>query len=160
MVTGAIALDIHNRIPLPPRAMLERHPRAFADLLNSNIANMTGVQWAKAFPTEFGRALILANYDSVDALRPRDAGTEAETLATLLDYRHAETKAPAPTVIAACDCYSYQACEVSDWDSAWANKACDMLREAAIHEVTKGQPWGIPDGYRAPGAPALALVKG
>jgi hypothetical protein len=168
MVTATMQWDTYGKIAPPPRAMMARHPKAFEALLRVNDPNLGGSHWVKHFPDEFGRALLLANYDSIDARYPKDAGSEAETLATLLDFRHAMADRPPLTIIAACDCYAYQASEVSDWESAWANKACDSLREVAIAQATKGQPWGLPDapeGAPAPGSAGapislLSLVKG
>ena len=153
LVSAVMRWDLYNTVPLPPRAMTERHPEAFKHLLgyepplNSN--------WVKSFPDELGRALVLANLDSLNARYPAHADPESDA-AWVADFRHAMTDHEPLAIVMAASHYAYQSCEVADWDSCWANVASRAIRECAISAATKGQSWGIPDPVGGPLEPGKA----
>lgn len=157
LVSAASLWDKYHTVPLPPKAMLERYPTAFKYLLQGYEGHPKN--WLPMGEDELGRALWLANLDSLNARysQPDQIAEDRQALFEILSFRHALVELPAAHVVKACDCYDYQSCEVPDWGAAWANTACSAIREAAISELTKDAPWGIDD---PPGGPLKAGTAG
>ena len=92
--------------------------------------------------SELGRGLWLANAASV-AYRYRDPTNCAE-LAELRGYTWTRASRPAVSVIKACHCFDYQACEVPDWGTSWAKAAVEAIEAIAIRALPgyEAAPWG------------------
>lgn len=172
MVTVA-AGDTYNRIPPMPGDMIRRYPEAFPYFVRGGGGNPAWLEnlisaplqngW-RGFEDELGRALWLANDESV-RYRYRETDTPNLYLTELVTYKHVMTRRPMVDVIKACHCFAYQACELPDWQSSWAKKACDAIEAIAIHSLPgyDAAPWGIPDpdgGARDDGPVSLlSLLK-
>lgn len=154
LVSAAMRWDTYNTVPRPPVAMMERHPEAFKHLLRAGPSPLNS-NWVKTYPDEFGRALVLANLDSLNARYPAHADPESDA-AWVADFRHAHTDHEPLAMIKNADYFAYQSCEVSDWESCWANAAYKALRECAISAATSREPWGIADPAGGPLEPGKA----
>jgi hypothetical protein len=156
-IVSAAGWDHYDQVPFPPRAIIEEHPAAFAFLRSGSI---TERGWAKFCHDELGRALWLANAMSLKARYPTDWEDMLPDggLATILGYRHAFVELAPAAVIKLVDCFNYQACEVSDYETTWAAKATQAIREAAIHKLPgyDATPWGLDDPEDGPPQPGTA----
>ena len=77
---------------------------------------------------EIGQKLLDQNYRSVNYLYQEDAPTPAFRLCVVKDRIPAE-------IIAACDCYTYQACETPDWPKTEAYAIVEVLKQRAIRQL-------------------------
>lgn len=162
LVSAATLRDKHDQLPAPDWAKLaERFPEAFrltVDPDGKACSAAIGRGWIRAgFDDELGRALWLANADSIVARYPGDGdgGTrhpdmwpgEPSAFANVLRYRHALVELPVVTLIKAVHCFSYQACEVSDFEATWAHRFCEALESILVRDLPgyDGAPWGIDD---------------
>ena len=155
-------------IPMLPLAFMEKHPAAFRHLLT---ALKDGARF-RAFPAhgyedELGRALWLANADSLAARYPLDWESMLDDggLEAVRGFRHTFVEFSAVEVIKACHCFAYQSCEVSDWAGSWAKAACEAIESHAVRKLPGYQaaPWGIddPEGGATDAGPIsiMSLIK-
>jgi hypothetical protein len=162
LVTAAVKHG--DYLPAPNwREMAELHPVAFEEPLRSSFAQSPG--WARlGYDDALGRALILANVASLQARYPGDGPDGLRHpdllpeggLAGLLTYRHAMTDYPLPTLIKACHCFAYQACEVRDYEKTWAGCFLEGLERNLVRALPgyASAPWGLedpPEGVPEPG---------
>lgn len=87
--------------------------------------------------TEVGRILLAENMRS---LGHRYGETDAEEMTGDegdSTYRFRRWSAPlsAVSILKGCDCFDYQACETSDYESTLAHTIVDAIRHNAIHSV-------------------------
>lgn len=107
-------------------------------------------------PTMFGRALIVANMESLEARYPgrfSELFGNGQQAVTYLARRHGFLYGVTPGkacehlgfVLKQLDHYDYQACEVADYRDTWAGRAVDQLRSAAIRKLPgySQAPWGV-----------------
>lgn len=142
LVTGAQA-DLHNMIPQPDwRTLAERFPTVFSDMVGRRV--YTGQSMAKTFPDSLGRALIVANIDSVNARYPERADPAGDA-AELLAFKHIAVTLEPASLIKQVHCYAYQASERDDWESCWAQAFCRKLETVTIARLPgyEAAPWGI-----------------
>lgn len=95
-----------------------------------------------ANPSDIGQALLNANYLSVNH-RYRERETPPK-------YRFVDYGGPlqAISVIKACNCFDYQACEVETYEESWAARFVDSVRSAAIYRLPgydEAHGWEIKD---------------
>lgn len=66
-----------------------------------------------------------------------DMGTDAP-----YRYRSCSLSIDPRFILMVARCYSYQSCETPDWEQSLAFAIIDGIKEAAIEQLTEGQPWG------------------
>lgn len=145
--------DTYGQIPPLPGDFIRKWPAAFPaflqppfgtkspDWLEHLISAPMQRGWS-GFEDELGRALWLANLESVN-YRYREKGGAEEIMA----FKFAPVRLPMVDIIKACHCFDYQSCEIPDWDTAWAKQASAAIREIAIRLLPgyEAAPWGIYD---------------
>lgn len=107
-------------------------------------------------PDDLGRALWMANHESVRARYPDHYATDfgnAESCATYRAPRHPHIFGATPLkrdaeighVLKQLDCFDYQACEVENYASTWAAAVTAILRADAYPRLTgyAAAPWGL-----------------
>ena len=99
----------------------------FADQLSSEEPARNG----------FGRLLVEANVRSIQALySPEVAKTLVGVLPATFDAGDAAAALHDPlTILHACQCYDFQACDVADYGESWASLAIGRIRKAACSEM-------------------------
>lgn len=186
LVSACVSLDRHDQCPQPDwTALHARHPDAFAECVTRNEHGVTilrstqaGRGWRNWCENELGRALVLANLDSLQARYPGDGEGGLRhpdllggyTVAELLSFRNALVERPVVELVKAVHCFAYQACEVSNWETCWAKRFCDELESVLVRNLPgyDAAPWGFNDpenGAPEPGAAGapvsiLSLMKG
>lgn len=163
LVSAALQLDRYDQLPAPDWcALAERHPAAFAHVVTKNqhgnpvpASHAFGRGWRHVCADELGRALWLANADSIAARYPGEGegGTRYPDMwpeggfAAVLGYRHARVDRPVVEVLKAVHCFAYQASEVHGWGESWAKRFCDELEAILIRALPgyDGAPWGFDD---------------
>jgi hypothetical protein len=148
MVTMAAKHDHHCLLPSPNWAALEEaFPGAFSHPARRSGALMLNQNVAKAYPSELGRALLLANIASLRARykRPEQQKEHDASEAEAMAYAHAPSLIEPASAIKQGQCFAYQACERDDWDSSWARKFCDQFEKTMIQALPgyEAAPWGI-----------------
>ncbi len=105
----------------------------------SGIVGMDHVPSA-AIATAFG-ILLRENAASLDARYPNDPGQGVGRVnAKALDERF-----DAVTIIKACHCYAYQACEHTGWADSQAKQIVERIEAHAVRALPgyKAAPWGL-----------------
>jgi hypothetical protein len=174
LVSAAVLRDRHDQLPVPDWAALAtRYPEAFGHLIDSAgrpKEYATGRGWRHHCENELGRALWLANVDSIAARYPPTESTPGDGvtrypdmwpeggIAEVAAYRHALVEFPVVATIKAAHCFEYQSCDVSNWDESWAAKFCEKLVAILIPELPgyEAAPWGIDDPEDGPPVPGTA----
>lgn len=158
LVTAATRYDKYGSIPALPLELTTEEPFAFRDLVEPVLAgNGEVVEWRPSrssfgerfkwagFEDLLGRALWLENARSIRT-RYGERATEADgdALNAMRTYTWTKQLRTPIHVVKQCDCFAYQSCEVSDWESSWARRATHAIREAAIAAVPgyEEAPWG------------------
>jgi hypothetical protein len=151
LVTAVIEHDNpYCVVPQPNWTKLEeRYPGAFTYPARRKLLNEIGSREnaGRLFPNELARALLIANLDSLRARysRPEQQAEhdaeEAAILAHLFSHRPLEVV----SALKQNQCFAYQACEVSDWDSSWAKAFTVELEGVLIHALPGfgAAPWGV-----------------
>ncbi len=90
---------------------------------------------------EIGQMLWGANYDSVNSRYSEEDSAPV--------YSHPVFKRydlDAVQILKACDCYEYQSCETSDWDTSLAHAFIESLRRQAVTKLAgySDAEWGPP----------------
>jgi hypothetical protein len=82
------------------------------------------------------------NIASLDARYPGDTGGVA---VAQVDPRALVTEYPLITIIKACHCYAYQACEHRGWESSRAKDIIERVEEHAVRHLPgyADAPWGL-----------------
>jgi hypothetical protein len=104
----------------------------------------TSVEITKQNATEIGRILLTENERSIyhrypdvkpgkDENKPGTWGEDAET------YKFKPWPLTSPlsavSILKACDCFDYQACETDDYEQSLAHTIINAIRKRAIHRV-------------------------
>jgi hypothetical protein len=151
LVTAVIEHDNpYCSVPAPDWAKLEdRFPGAFAVPARRKLMGEMRPREnvGRMHATELARALLIANLDSLRArytTAEQKLDHDAEEVAILA---HLYTPQPLSVVslLKQSQCFAYQACEVSDWDSCWA-KAFTVELESVLINALPGfddAPWGV-----------------
>lgn len=146
LVTAAARYDKYRQLPGADwPALHAAHPEAFPRMggkLAGFIPNDSNV--AKEYPSEIGRALALANVQSMDACY-NGRHTSADDYADALAFRCEPVTLDPVTLIKQVHCYAYQSCEAPGWDSSWAKKFCAELESILIRNLPgyEAAPWGV-----------------
>jgi hypothetical protein len=87
------------------------------------------------------RVLERENAASLEARYPADQGA----IGGQLDKRAMVTEYPLLTIIKACHCYRYQACEHRGWPDSRAKDFVDRIEEHAVRHLPgyEAAPWGL-----------------
>ena len=93
---------------------------------------------------EIGQILVDENYRSVSA---RYSGNTEEYFGKAPHYKFKRRNVlpDAITMLKACNCYDYQACETNNWKESVAFKIVEAIKEHAIRRLPgyDDAPWGI-----------------
>ncbi|HEY6728323.1 MAG TPA: hypothetical protein VI197_30140 [Polyangiaceae bacterium] len=92
--------------------------------------------------------LARENLLSIEDRYPGDHSGEHEAYETFTISKVAETRArelPALTIIKACHCYAYQACEHPGWEASDARKLTNAIEAHAVRHLPgyDAAPWGL-----------------
>lgn len=92
--------------------------------------------------------LASENLDSIAHRYPGDHTGEKEAYARFDVPKNAESEArtlPALTIIKACHCYAYQACEHPGWEASAARKLVQAIEAHAVRHLPgyDAAPWGL-----------------
>jgi hypothetical protein len=176
LVSAAALRDRNDGLPAPDWAKLaEKHPEAFRRVVDSDgrvKAAAIRRGWIRDdFADELGRALWLANADSIIARYPSteeqpgdgltrypDQWPDGETFASVLAYRHALVERPIVELIKALHHFDYQACEPDDYAGSWCSKFVEGLEAILVRALPgyEAAPYGIADPEDGPPEPATA----
>lgn len=93
---------------------------------------------------EAGRILLMENRRSVNHRYGETEGIDSYTF-----VQPSRRRTPVE-IIKACDCFSYQACETSDWEESEAHSVIEAIRENAIRKLAgyEDADWEITDAGR------------
>jgi hypothetical protein len=109
-----------------------------------DFSNKTHLQQAAEILLTENILSIAARYPDTEGHPERIPGPIAE-LGKEIRYRAYLDPVSPVTILKACDCYDYQACETDDYEYSSAHAIVDRIRHEAIHclpEYDKA-PWGI-----------------
>jgi hypothetical protein len=153
LVSAAVKFDEYDTLPQPNwSALAERFPAAFAGVVDpeGRIRSHTiGRGWRHHCADELGRAMWLANADSICArypstdAQPGDGRTRYPEMwpegdyAAIRAYRHSTQPGDILAAIKAGRSLDYQACEVSDYEKSWLSEFLRKLEYLLVGCVLK-----------------------
>ena len=176
LVSAATLRDTYNLLPAPDWAKLaQAHPEAFRRVVDTEgrpTSSALARGWIRAdYADELGRALWLANADSIIARYPSteeqpgdgltrypDQWPDGESLASVLAYRHALVERPIVELIKALHHFDYQACERDDYPTSWCSKFLEGLERLLVRALPgyEAAPFGIADPEDGPPEPGTS----